>query len=245
VEDAVKMATFVLVHGAWQTAATWDLVSPKLQAGGHRVVVPLLSGLENDSTTLSPAVGLQTHIGDVLGVLTLDNLRDVILIGHSYAGMIISAVAEHAPQRLDRLVYVDAFVPSDGQSAMDLFPPAFADRFRQRADKEGEGWLLRPSEATLDGWGLKPGAEREFVKARLSDFSIRCFAEAAKLPTNAATRFRRTYVACVAEGYPARAVFKPFGDRAKQEGWSYRELPTGHDCHIEAPDAFVSILFST
>jgi len=237
------MATFVLVHGAWQTAATWDLVAPKLQAAGHRVVIPLLRGLENDSSALSSA-GLQTHIDDVLGSLARDNLRDVILVGHSYAGMIIGAVAEHAPQRLDRLVYVDAFVPSDGQSAMDLFPPAFADRFRQRADKEGEGWLLRPGEATLDGWGLKPGAARDFVKARLSDFSIRCFSEAVRLPTNAAAKFRRAYVACVAEGYPARVVFKPFGDRAKQEGWNYHELPTGHDCHVEAPEAFVSILLS-
>ena len=238
------MATFVLVHGAWQTIATWDLVTPNLQAAGHRVVVPRLRGLENDSTALSTAVGLQTHVDDVLAVLAREDLQKVNLVGHSYAGMIISAVAEHAPQRLDRLIYVDAFVPSDGQSAMDLFPPAFADRFKQRADKEGEGWLLRPSEATLDGWGLKPGAERDFVKARLSDFSIRCFTEAVRLPTNAAARFHRTYVACVARGYPARPIFKPFGDRAKEDGWNYRELPTGHDCHVEMPEAFLSILLS-
>ena len=94
------MATFILVHGAWQTIATWDLVTPKLEAAGHRVVVPRLSGLENDSTPLSPAIGLQTHIDDVLGSLAGDNFGDAVLVGHSYAGMIISAVAEHASERL-------------------------------------------------------------------------------------------------------------------------------------------------
>ncbi len=238
------MATYVLVHGAWQTAATWDLVTPKLEAAGHRVVVPLLSGLENDSTPLSPAIGLQTHIDDVLRALVDENLQDAILVGHSYAGMILTSVAEHARQRLSRLVYVDAFVPSDGQSAMDLFPEAFAQRLRQRADAEGEGWLLRGGEATLDVWGLKPGEKRDFTRARLSDFSLRCFTNAVRLPANAAAKFHRTYIACVAEDYPARPVFKPFADRAKLEGWTYNELLTGHDCHIEMPDAFVSMLLA-
>lgn len=234
------MATYVLVHGAWRTASTWDLVTPKLRASGHRIVVPLLSGLENDS----PAIGLKTHVDDVLRALTDENLQDVILVGHSYAGMIITSVAEHAGQRLSRLVYVDAFVPSDGQSAMDLFPEAFAQRLRQRAHAEGGGWLLRGGEATLDVWGLRPGEKRDFVKARLSDFSLRCFTEAIRLPANAAAKFDRTYIAFVAEDYPARPIFKPFADRAKLEGWDYKELPTGHDCHVEMPDAFVSMLLA-
>jgi pimeloyl-ACP methyl ester carboxylesterase len=238
------MSTFVLVHGAWQTASTWDLITPRLRAAGHAVIVPLLSGLENDSNPLTPNVTLQTHIEDVVGILTRENLSDVTLVGHSYAGMIISGVAEQAAERLSRLVYVDAFVPSDGQSALDLLPDGIVEAFRRQAHTAGGGWLLRGGEAQLDMWGLKAGAERDFVRARLSDFSLRCFEERIKLPENAVAAIHRTFIACVAEGYPARPVFQRFGDRARQEGWSYHELPTGHDCHVEMPDAFASKLLA-
>ena len=236
------MSTFVLVHGAWQTASTWDLVAPQLRAAGHAVAVPKLSGLENDGTPLSPAISLSTHIDDVVGFLSSRDLHDVTLVGHSYAGMIITGVAEQALPRLSLLVYVDAFIPSDGQSALGMFPEAFAERIRQQAAGDGEGWRLPASELRLDMWGLKPGEARDFVRAQLSDFSLRCFEEAIKLPTNAAAELPRTYIACVAEDYPARPIFRQFANRAKREGWRYHELPTGHDCNVEMPDAFVSIL---
>jgi pimeloyl-ACP methyl ester carboxylesterase len=238
------MAKFVLVHGAWQTASTWDLVIPKLRAAGHEVWIPLLSGLENDARLLTPAIGLQTHIEDVIGALAQENLQDVTLVGHSYAGMIITGVAERALHRLNRLVYVDAFIPHDGQSALDLLPETIAQSFRQQADNAGEGWRLPAGEGHLDLWGLKPGPARDFVRSRLSDFSLNCFQEAIGIPANAAAKLPRRFIACVAEGYPARPIFQRFGDRAKQEGWSYSELPTGHDCHVEMPDAFVSSLLA-
>jgi pimeloyl-ACP methyl ester carboxylesterase len=136
------MAKFVLVHGAWQTASTWDLVLPKLRTAGHQVWIPLLSGLENDAKLLTPDIGLKTHIEDVVGLLTREDLQDVTLVGHSYAGMIITGVAEHALQRLNRLIYVDAFVPCDGQSVLDLLPATVVQLFQQQAANTGEGWRL-------------------------------------------------------------------------------------------------------
>ena len=103
------MSMFVLVHGAWQTAATWDLVTPRLREAGHDVIVPALRGLENDANVLSRSTSLSTHIQDVVETLDRENLEHVILVGHSYAGMVITAVAEQVLHRLDRLVYVDAF----------------------------------------------------------------------------------------------------------------------------------------
>jgi pimeloyl-ACP methyl ester carboxylesterase len=238
------MAKFVLVHGAWQTACTWDLVIPKLRALGHQVWIPSLTGLENDANLLTPAIGLQTHIEDVVRLLTHEDLQDVTLVGHSYAGMIITGVAENALHRLNRLVYVDAFVPCDGQSALDLLPETIVHSFRQQAENAGEGWRLKGGEGQLDMWGLRAGPARDFVRSRLSDFSLNCFQEAIRAPANAAAKLARTFIACVAEGYPARPIFQQFGDRAKQDGWDYIEIPTGHDCHVEMPDAFVSSLLA-
>ena len=238
------MAKFVLVHGAWQTACTWDLVNPKLRAAGHQVWIPSLTGLENDANPLTPAIVLQTHIEDVVRLLTHEDLQDVTLVGHSYAGMIITGVAENALHRLNRLVYVDAFVPCDGQSALDLLPEPVVQSFRQQAENAGEGWRLKGGEGQLDMWGLRDGPARDFVRSRLSDFSLNCFQEAIRAPANAAAKLPRTFIACVAEGYPARPIFQQFGDRAKQDGWDYIEIPTGHDCHVEMPDAFVSSLLA-
>ena len=238
------MALFVLVHGAWQTALTWELVAARLREYGHEVVVPLLSGLENDEDHLSPSITLRTHIRDVVEVFTRENLTDVTLVGHSYAGMIITGVAEQVVQRLNRLVYVDAFIPDDGQSALSLLPSAVAAAFRKTAETAGRGWLLPAGESQLDMWGLKPGDARDFVRSCMSDFSLHCFDESVTLPTNAASKVQRTFIACVAEDYPARPIFQQFGDRAKSEGWTYHELPTGHDCYVEFPEAFISKLLA-
>jgi pimeloyl-ACP methyl ester carboxylesterase len=106
------MSMFVLVHGAWQSAGTWDLLTPLLEKHGHRVITPVLSGLGTDQNRLSPDITLKQHIEDVL--LELSRLPEqVILVGHSYAGMIISGVVETNPTQLQRLVFLDGFIPED------------------------------------------------------------------------------------------------------------------------------------
>ena len=238
------MSTFVLVHGAWQGASTWDLIVPKLQTAGHRVFTPVLTGLGEDSHRLSPAVNLDSHIEDVAGVLERGNLHAVTLVGHSYAGMVITGVAERESGRLSRLIYVDAFVPDDGESALDLLPETVQKSFREKASASGEGWRLLASESLLDAWGLQPGVAREYVYTRLCDFSLRCFEQKVRLPSNATAMIQKTFIAAVAQNYPARFVFKRFGERARRECWDYHELVTGHDCHVEAPEQFVSLLLA-
>lgn len=236
------MSIFILVHGAWQSASTWDLVVPQLRAAGHAVYTPLLTGLGTHAHPLTADVNLTTHVQDVLSVLAYENLRNVTLVGHSYAGMIITGVPEAAPERIARLVYVDAFVPQDGQSVLDLLPAPFQQAFRAQAEAEGDGWRLKASERQLDLWGLHDPLAREFVRAKLCDFSLNCFAQPLALPTNAAAKLDRTYIACTAENYPARVAFQPFAAAAQQDGWRYFELPTGHDCHVEMPEEFSQIL---
>jgi pimeloyl-ACP methyl ester carboxylesterase len=238
------MSTFVLVHGAWQGASTWDLVVPELQTAGHKVFTPVLTGLGEDSHRLSPAVNLDSHIDDVAGALKRESLYGITLVGHSYGGMVITGVAERESGRLSRLIYVDAFVPDNGESALDLVPESIQKSFREEAAAKGEGWRLHASESLLDLWGLPHSAAREYVRTRLCDFSLRCFEQKVRLPSNAAAKIQKTYIAAVAPNYPARFVFQRFGERARREHWDYHELCTGHDCHVEDPERFVSILLA-
>ena len=237
------MSTFVLVHGAWQSNGTWDLLVPLLEKPGHRVLAPILSGLGTDQSRLSPDITLGQHVEDVSRQLA--NLPDpVILVGHSYAGMIISGVAETNPTRIKRLVFVDAFIPENGQSVLDLLPPEMGARFLNIAREHGDGWRLPGGEGQLDLWGLKPGEARDFVRARLCDFSLRCFEEPLCLPANRKAGIPTTYVSCVAEGYPAKPFFAPFAAKARASGWEVAEVKTGHDCHVERPGEVATIFLS-
>src|SRR5215211_1043953 len=117
------MATFVLVAGAWHGGWCWRKVTPLLRAAGHEVFAPTLTGLGERSHLAHPDVGLTTHIQDIVNLLEYEDLNDVVLVGHSYSGMVITGVAEQVPGRLAHLVYLDAFVPENGQALVDLLPP--------------------------------------------------------------------------------------------------------------------------
>ncbi len=237
------MSTFVLVHGAWQSTGTWDRLTPLLEKHGHKVITPVLSGLGTDQGRLSPDITLRQHIEDV--VRGLSGLAGkVILVGHSYAGMIISGVVETNPDRVERLVFLDAFIPEPGQRVLDLLPPEIGAYFRDVAREHGDGWRLPGGEGQLDLWGLKAGEARDFVRARLCDFSLRCFEEPLPLPANRKASIPASFVSCVAEGYPARPFFAPFAAKARASGWQVTEVKTGHDCHVERPDEVADVLLS-
>jgi pimeloyl-ACP methyl ester carboxylesterase len=237
------MSTFVLVHGAWQSAGTWDLLLPLLEKHGHKVIAPVLSGLGSDQNRLSPDITLLQHVEDVSIELSRSP-GPVILVGHSYAGMIISGVAETNPSQVRRLVFLDAFIPDDGQSVLDLLPSETGDYFRGIARDHGNGWRLPGGEGHLDLWGLKQGEARDFVRARLCDFSLRCFEEPIRLPVNRKADIPAVFVASVAEAYPARPLFAPFAAKARASGWAVAKLETGHDSHVERPGEVANILLA-
>jgi pimeloyl-ACP methyl ester carboxylesterase len=237
------MSTFVLVHGAWQSSGTWDLLTPLLEKRGHRVITPILSGLGTDQSRLSPDITLQQHIEDVCIELAKSPDK-VVLVGHSYAGMIISGAVEENPKKVQRLAFLDAFIPDDRQSVLDLLPSDIGAHFRSVARDRGDGWRLPGEEAQLDLWGLAPGKARDFVRSRLCDFSLRCFEQPISIPANRKAGIAATFIASVAEEYPARKFFAPFATKARDLGWEVAELMTGHDCHIERPDEVARILLS-
>src|SRR4030088_353900 len=140
--------TFLVCHGAWSAGWAWKKMHPLMGAAGHRLVTPTYTGLGERDHLANPSIDLETPIQDILNVIKYEDLRDIVLIGHSYGGMVATGVADRARDRIAQLIYLDAFVPKHGQSLLDLNEPA-----RQRmldAVKAGDGWRLPPSPTPPD-----------------------------------------------------------------------------------------------
>ncbi len=220
------MATFVMVHGGWGGSWSWRDVTRRLRAAGHEVYTPTLTGLGERVHLATPGVDLATHVRDVVNVLEAEDLRKVVLAGHRYGGMPITGVAERAAGRLAHLVYLDAFVPRDGEALLDLLGP------RARADTEAafarsdDGWrVLWPGDTTTPRpW---PPATPRFAPQ-----PWRTFAQPLAVRDAAAAALPRTYVRCTADKEPGSFMADAFATswaRAREGGWRVRALDAGHD----------------
>ena len=145
------MATFVLVHGAWAGSLIWRPVARALRKAGHEVYTPTLTGIGERRHLLNREIDLGTHTQDVLHVIDYEDLADIVLVGHSYGGMVVTSVADAIPEKIASLVYLDAFLPEDGQSLFGMLPPD-----RPRATAPGEEWLTPPLPAEAFGKVMLP-----------------------------------------------------------------------------------------
>ena len=134
-------STFLVCHGAWSAGWAWKKMHPLMAAAGHRLVTPTQTGIGEREHLANPSIDLETHIQDILNVIRYEDLRDIVLIGHSYGGMVATGVADRARDRIAQLIYLDAFVPDDGQSHLDLNEPA--QQRMQELAKAG-GWRVPP-----------------------------------------------------------------------------------------------------
>jgi len=230
------MATYVLVHGAWHGGWCWRRVARALVAAGDDVFTPTLTGLGERAHLLTPEVGLETHVQDVLGVLRAEDLADVVLVGHSYAGLVVDAVADRAPDRVARIVYLDAVVAPDGHCLLDHVKPQTRELFEERAEAEGEGWLVPVSAASPRFLGLAGDDDVRWVIDRLTPHPIRSFRDRQRLSA-AFPQVPRTYVNCIGE-LPAGQPPSPHAQGIDD----HLELRTGHDAMVTAPREVVALL---
>src|ERR1700733_10943942 len=161
------------MHGGW----CWSGVHARLAQRGHAVLRPTLTGQGDRRVARTPDVGISTHVEDLEELLWFEDLADVHLVLHSYAGVLAGPVAERCGARLPSVVSLAAFVPAPGQSLLDVEPPETAERYRELAAGEGEGWFVPATEAFLDQWGMRDEALRARVGPRLTDFPFRCVVE--------------------------------------------------------------------
>ena len=233
------MATFMVAHGAWSAGWAWKKMRPLLRERGHELLTPTYTGLGERVHLALLNVDLDWHIQDVCAVLTMEDLRDVILVGHSYGGMVATGVADREAGRIARLVYLDAFVPRDGQSVFDLHPAEVRERMRTAAQRDGEGWLVPPNPPPPD----TPAVDLAWMAPRRLPHPLKTFEQPIRL-SGAAERLPRTYIYCTRPG-PGDG-FRQFAERARTEaGWQYREIESSHNPHSTAPDELAAILDAT
>jgi len=229
------MASFVLVHGAWHGGWCWVRVARLLRDAAHEVYTPTLTGLGERAHLASPQIDLETHVQDVVGVLEADELRQVVLVGHSYAGMVISGVAARAANRLSHLVYLDAFVPEPGRTLLDYLGPR-ADAVRESARTAGDGWRVPPFPP--ERFGVTSQRDREWLQRRLVPQPLASFEQ--PLAAAGGERLKRAYVYCAS---PAMGAFDQFAERLREDRkWQYHEIKTGHDAMVTAPGEVAKFL---
>jgi pimeloyl-ACP methyl ester carboxylesterase len=219
VTQEAAMATFVLVPGAWLGGWCWRDVAARLAGRGHTAVGVTLSGLGERAHLLSREIGLATHVADVVGLLHWRDLGDVILVGHSYGGTVITAVAGQVPQRLRRLVYLDASVPQDGQSNNDVIGATMTAQLKASADAAGEGWRVPPAAYVVE---RLPESQRGWVAPRLTPHPWRPFTEPVRLGVEA--RLPRAFLQTSLQS----PLYLRLMAEARAAGWQCRELAGGH-----------------
>jgi pimeloyl-ACP methyl ester carboxylesterase len=232
------MTTFVLVHGAWGGAHTWRTVRPLLWAAGHHVFTPALTGIGERAHLASPQVCLSTHVDDVVQLVEYEDLTDIVLLGFSYGGMVVAGALDSIGDRVDELVFLDAFVPDDGQAVVDLVGMPTT-----RDIGPGAEWLVPPRERSSDD-----PEEAEFAGPRRTDQPVRTFTDAVRLTSPLEERdFALTYIKATGDDRNL-SVPDPFWDAAdryrRHPSWRYAEIDSNHMVPQNRPNELVDILLS-
>jgi pimeloyl-ACP methyl ester carboxylesterase len=231
----LKIKTFLVAHGGWSAGWAWKKMHPLMCAAGHRLVTPTYTGLGEREHLASLSNDLETHIEDMLAVIKYEDLNDVVLIGHSYGGMVATGVADRGRDRIAQVIYLDAFVPRDGQALFDLLPPEHRHRMLEGM-KAGDGWRIPPNPCPPD----TSEADLKWILPRRLPQSVKC-AETPLRLRNGELVLPRSFVYCtrVAPGDP----FRQFAERARHEpGWRYYEIDASHSPHVTASEALAALL---
>jgi pimeloyl-ACP methyl ester carboxylesterase len=231
----VSSKTFVLVHGAWHGGWAWQRVADRLRARGHIVFAPTLTGLGERAHLLRPGIDLSLHIADVLGVIRYERLDDIVLVGHSNGGCIISGVAEAVPNAIRSIVFLDAFIPDSGDATIDLVQPAVREVIEAALERGDITIPVRDAAAFLVN-----EKDRAWVDSLAGAHPIGTMTEKLRL-TGARERIpKKTYIR--ASGYPNVSFEKAYARAKSDAGWRTYEVPGGHDVMINEPDRLTEIL---
>jgi pimeloyl-ACP methyl ester carboxylesterase len=234
-----KARTFVLVHGAWHGGWCWRRVAPLLRRAGHDVLTPSLTGLGDRAHLSHPDIDLDTHIQDIVMLIEMEELNDIVLVGHSYAGMVITGVADWVPSRISRLVYLDAFVPEDGKAQMDYMLPERAALVKKEGEETG---MVNPMPLAL--FGVTKPEDVAWASQHIVKHPYQTMAQPIRLTNQTAfSRLQKTFIYCSS---PASGAFNRFAEKLRNDpAWQFFEIKCGHDVMIIDPEALAKVLLQT
>lgn len=236
------LQTYVLVHGAWHGGWCWGKVAERLRAAGNRVFTPTMTGLGDRAHLIAPDVGLATFIEDVVSTIEMEDLGDVVLVGHSFGSAVIGGVADAQADRIRRLVFLDSFLVQSGQSPFDQLPSETVEARRASAIKASGvyGETLAMAPPSPSAFGVTDAKNAAWVASRLRPHPIKSYEDKLELKRPLGAGLPKSYIACTNPNYRANAAARQWV-RA-QPDWAYFELATGHDAMITAPDALTEML---
>ena len=230
------MSTFLLVHGAWHGGWCYRRVAQALRSNGHAVFTPTYTGLGERAHLYDPSINLDTHVQDIANVIKWEDLDDFVLVGHSYGGMVITCVADLMPERIHKLVYLDAFVPENGQCLFDFQPDEIRAQREQEAAARNNGIMPVPAEA----FHVNP-ADIDWVNSKTVLHPIHTMDQPVRL-TGGLDRLHRKRVFIWAAGYP-EGPFRPFYERLKTDpNWETYKIACGHEIMVDRPQELTQIL---
>jgi pimeloyl-ACP methyl ester carboxylesterase len=232
------MSTYLLVHGAWHGSWCWKRVRRALQSQGHEVFTPTLTGLGERSHLLAEDVNLETHIADVVNLIQWEELTDVILCGHSYAGAVVRGAADRIPDRISALVYLDAFILEDGESLHSVLPPELRE-VPPELLTSAEPWKIPAIPAEL--FGVNP-QDRAWVDRQCTLHPLATFQQPLSLTGAHESIQNTTYIH--ADGYEPALPFPKFYEDAKAKGWKTLTIHCGHDVMLDQPEQLTQMLLS-
>ena len=231
------MSTFVLVHGGLSTGAIWDKIVPALKKAGHVVYTPDLKGMGSRIAELSPNISIDDYVADVCEVIKKNNLHQVILVGHSLAGLVITAVASQLPGRIVELVYLDALIPEVGDSVFSLCAPDLIEWILNLAKEGGDGWRYMPEQLVNED--SFPNKEiRERMLPRLSPQPIHAQETSVQFDPLMVDKISKYFIFCTEDG----AFTAASAEKAKRLSWRYDEINTGHMVMVTAPKELIHLL---
>ncbi|MGV0919302.1 alpha/beta hydrolase [Empedobacter falsenii] len=236
-----KEPVFVLVHGAWHGGWCWSDVSKNLTQKGYKVYTPTLTGLGERKHLINNDVNLDTHIQDIVNLIEMEDLDHVYLVGHSYAGAIIAGVADRIPEKLTKLIFLDAMIVENGQSAISLQPDGVRQIQEENIKRKEH---FEPFDVSL--FGVTDPKIATSIEKRLTPQPFNTFAQKLKLIHPYGNGLPLVYIACT---HPQLPIMKEMSEKVqanKKHKWQHISLNTGHDAMITVPnelsDIFISLI---
>lgn len=230
------MTTFILIHGMWHGGWCWERLTPLLRDTGHQVHAPTLAGLAERANMRGNDIDLNTHVQDIIDLCESENLRDVILVGHSSGGFLTHVIEDKVPERIAHIVNLDGMVPEDGKSLADLIGETW-DFFKKKATESGDEWWCLP---ILEWTFGVSGVDLEWTQSKLTPHPLRTLSTPVMFSNSATQSIPSTFIRC-SDGMTDEEVTAE-EKKFREMGMNFRSLTTGHSAMMIMPKELANIL---